>query len=103
MKNADLFLLPSFHEAAPMVVDEARCLGLPVLSTETTSARDMIVNTHSGWVCKNNQGAISDALFGLLNQKEVVYGKKQELQCHTIDNNGAILNFKKMLGDEIDE
>ena len=42
MKNADYLLVPSRHEAAPMVFDEANILGLPVISTETTSAREMI-------------------------------------------------------------
>lgn len=40
--NADYLLVPSLNEAAPMVYDEAKALGVPVISTETTSAHEML-------------------------------------------------------------
>ena len=52
MRNADYLLVPSLHEAAPMVFDEAKILGLPVISTNTTSAHEMITND-SGIVCED--------------------------------------------------
>ena len=42
MKHADWLLAPSYHEAAPVVFQEAAVLGLPVLATETLSAREMV-------------------------------------------------------------
>lgn len=42
MKNADYFVLPSKHEAAPMVFDESTILGLPIISSETLSAKEMV-------------------------------------------------------------
>lgn len=42
MLNADYLLVPSHHEAAPMVFDEANMLNLPVISTNTTSARELL-------------------------------------------------------------
>lgn len=42
MINADYLLVPSRHEAAPIVFDEAKVLGLPVISTNTTSAYEML-------------------------------------------------------------
>ena len=42
MLNADYLLVPSYHEAAPMVFDEANILNLPVISTKTTSACEML-------------------------------------------------------------
>lgn len=50
MINADYLLVPSLHEAAPMVFDEAAVLGLKVISTNTTSAKEMIVR-NGGIVC----------------------------------------------------
>ena len=47
MINADYLLVPSLHEAAPMVFDEANILGLRIISTNTTSAKEMI-DEHSG-------------------------------------------------------
>lgn len=96
MKNADLLLIPSFHEAAPLVIDEARCLGLPILSTETTSSQDMIINTDSGWVCENSQEGINELLYKLVSQKELLIQKKQQLLQSEVNNNIALESFYSM-------
>ena len=44
MAGADYLLVPSLHEAAPLVFDEAHSLGLPVISSETLSAREMLTD-----------------------------------------------------------
>lgn len=61
MVNADYLLVPSVHEAAPMVFDEAKILGLPVLTTNTTSAMEM-VGTEHGRVFDNSQEGIVSVL-----------------------------------------
>lgn len=66
LKNAKLFLLPSYHEAAPMVFDEARCLGIPILSTETTSAIEMVEKQGAGWVCKTDDNSLLQQLKSVL-------------------------------------
>lgn len=58
LKNADYLLVPSFHEAAPMVFDEAFTLGVPVLTTNTLSAKELIEKRQIGLVCENNDEAI---------------------------------------------
>lgn len=67
MKNANLFLLPSFHEAAPVVYDEARALDIPVITTNTTSAIEMIENVGAGWVCDVCDDAIYEMLSAYCN------------------------------------
>lgn len=72
IKAADLFLLTSYHEAAPMVFDESACLGVPVLSTVTTSTDEMIISANAGYVCENSQEGINGALLNILaNQNEL--------------------------------
>lgn len=63
MLNADYLLVPSLHEAAPMVFDEAKVLGLNVISTNTTSAIEMI--SDSGIICDNSLEGIELALAAL--------------------------------------
>jgi glycosyltransferase involved in cell wall biosynthesis len=70
IKNADYFLLPSFHEAAPIVFDEAAILGVPVLATKTLSAVEMIENRRAGFVCENSTEAIYDMLRSVLSSNE---------------------------------
>ena len=60
MRNADLLLMTSFYEAAPMVIEEASALGLPTLTTQTTSSQEMIGS--NGWICENSQEGINEAL-----------------------------------------
>jgi glycosyltransferase involved in cell wall biosynthesis len=97
MKNADLFLMTSYHEAAPMVIEEAACLQLPVLTARTTSSQDMVADAGIGWVCENTQADINAALL------EVVSGrldkvKKEELRgSEDADNSVALAQFSKLI------
>ena len=70
VKNADYFLLPSFHEAAPMVFDESVTLGVPVLTTATLSAVEMIEKRGCGLVCENNEEAIYGMLLRVISGDE---------------------------------
>lgn len=70
MKNADLFLLPSYHEAAPMVIEEAKCIGLPILTTNTISAIEMVEQCRAGWVCQNSTAGIKEGLEYILRNRE---------------------------------
>ncbi|MBQ8029474.1 MAG: glycosyltransferase [Clostridia bacterium] len=96
MKNADLFLLTSYHEAAPMVIDEARCLGLPVLTTETTSSNEMVTEEGAGWVCENSQESLNETLFQILSHKELLFGLKNRISKQQVNNNKAISRLDEL-------
>ena len=59
--QADWLLVPSFHEAAPMVFDEAMLMGIKVITTNTTSAEEMI-GCERGIICENSTDGIAHAL-----------------------------------------
>lgn len=61
-KKSDVILVPSYNEAAPMVFDEARVFKTPILTTNTSSAVEMVENTHSGVVCGNTDEEIERGL-----------------------------------------
>lgn len=67
IQAADLLLIPSVSEAAPMVIGEAACLGTPVLTTETSSAREMVEATGYGWVCPNSEEGLTAGLEAYLH------------------------------------
>lgn len=77
IKGATLFVLPSYHEAAPMVFGECRVIGIPVLSTRTTSADELLSERGVGIVCDNNTNDIYSSI------KKVIDG---ELILPVIDN-----------------
>lgn len=97
MKSADLFLLPSYHEAAPMVFDEAACLGIPVLATKTTSTDEMLVQRGAGIVCENSQEGISAALLSILRQPEQLVAIRKALEGMNFTNAESIEKFSGVI------
>lgn len=89
MAAADLFLMTSFHEAAPMVIGEAVSLGIPVLTTSTTSSQEMVTQAGVGWVCENNDEALSEMLFDILSNSQQLKDMKIRLQQLPVDNEVA--------------
>ena len=85
---ADVFLLPSYYEAAPMVINEAFLLGLPVLSTEIISAYEMI--GENGWVCKNDADSIYEKIKYVLDNKDEIKQKQSKLKGFVYDNKGIV-------------
>jgi glycosyltransferase involved in cell wall biosynthesis len=99
MKNADLFLLPSYHEAAPMVIEEAKCLGLPILATATTSTKEMVVNAKAGWVCENSTEGIKKALRYILEHKSELVKIKNYLLSQKYNNETALMQLNNLFNE----
>lgn len=93
MKNADLFLLTSYHEAAPMVIDEAYILGVPTLTTRTNSSDEMVTARNCGWVAENDQQSLNQMLLDVLNDKCILYNMKESLRTKVADNTLAMTQF----------
>ena len=91
--SADLLLIPSYSEAAPLVIGEAAFLGIPILSTETSSAKDMIEQTQYGWVCENSEDGIVESLKYLISASEKIDAAKKSLRNIDMNNNHAIEKF----------
>lgn len=92
IQAADLLLIPSYSEAAPLVIGEAASLGTPVLSTETSSAKEMIEEPGLGWVCENSEEGIRDGLKRLLSQPEILKNTLIKM-----DNDEAVSQFTKLI------
>lgn len=75
MKDADVFLLPSVHEAAPMVFGECAALGIPILTTKTCSAEELVQQRALGIVCQNDEEGIYQGLKNVLCNTEVITKK----------------------------
>ncbi len=98
MKNADLLVVPSYFEAAPMVIDEAYILELPVLSVETTSSQEMVIDRNCGWVCENSQAALNEKLVDILS-KNLCHRIKEIWKQQKVDANlEAYRQFQELVG-----
>lgn len=89
MVDADYLILPSFQEAAPMVFDEAKIMGLPIITTATTSATEM-VGEKWGVVCENSLQGLIDVLCKI---------RRMEKQKHIqLDNALQLSQLSKVFG-----
>ena len=102
MRNADLLLIASYHEAAPMVIEEACALSLPTLSVETTSSTEMILERECGWVCKNDQDSLNSALTALLRDDLNLKTAKEHINESSFDNKEAFHCFSMAIGGKYD-
>lgn len=93
-KSADLLLVPSYNEAAPMVFGEAEYFKLPILSTNTTSAKEMVYEKNIGFVCDNNDAAIKAALEEIFKSPDMLLSKKNTGETN---NERAIAEFRGMV------
>lgn len=71
VRNAKLFVLVSFHEAAPMVFGESAALGIPIFATETCSAREIVESRKWGVVVSNNNRGICEGLSTILENGQI--------------------------------
>ena len=79
LANADLLIVPSYHEAAPVVFQEAKVLNVPILTKRSTSADEMVGNEF-GFVVDNDDDALKSGLKNLLSHPEKIYQKRAEMK-----------------------
>lgn len=97
IKAADWLLIPSYSEAAPMVIGEAACLGTPILSTETSSSDEMILESGFGIVCENSEEGITNGLLKIINSSSLLQEKKTFLNSQKFDNQSALKHFSELI------
>ena len=96
MINADLFMMTSYHEAAPMVIEEALYLGLMVLTVETRSSREWEKWHDHLLVCNNTQEALNKGLVDALDPvlRIMIY---RSLFLHLGSNAQALEQFEELI------
>lgn len=95
MKHANLYLSVSFCEAAPVVYAEANFFGVPVLSTDTCSARELL--GAGNFICANTEDALRSAFADLITHRDKITQAKATLAYPPSQNNSAIEKFNQWL------
>jgi len=70
VRAADLFVLQSYYEGRPLVVDEAKILGTPVFVTDYASARTQVRQGDDGFVVANDENAIFHGLSDIVRNPD---------------------------------
>ena len=100
MQAADVLLIPSVSEAAPMVIGEAACLGTPVLTTETSSAHEMVEQPGLGWVCQNTVEGIRTGIERLLSRPDALKERRKHIRTLVFDNACARKQFSELIDQD---
>lgn len=97
MKYSDVLLIPSYHEAAPMVIGEATILNIPIISTNTISANEMIKDCKIGYVCPNDNKEIYFSIKYILENQSILKQYKENMKLINSTNESPLRNFYKII------
>lgn len=90
MKNSDLYLSLSYHEAAPMVYMEAKALHIPVFSTKTSSTVEMLNDEVEDFICDNSEEGIRNKFSEIMDNRNKILTASKNLENY-VGNNDASL------------
>lgn len=89
LAQANLFVLTSRYETYPTVINEARALGVPVVSSNFLGVEE-IVEATDGWICPIEKMAdkIDEIIFDHMQNVNCVVSHKKDFSAH----NSEIIN-----------
>ncbi len=82
IKSSDIFVMSSDYEGLPLVVCEAMVLAKPIVSTNITGPRELLLNGEFGLLCELDALALSVSLESLINDK----GLREDYSLHLLHN-----------------
>lgn len=94
LKNADLLACLSSTEACPMIFNEAKILGIPILTTDFGSSNEFVF-PKTGKVVSLSQ--YTDELFNLISDKTRIELMKANLLEEIFSDQKSIIAIKKVL------
>lgn len=97
LKNADLFILSSFHESFGNVIIESLVLHVPVLAVEVATIYE-ILDEKNGLIVKNNIDALYNGLKSLILNQDKIKEYKKNLNSYKYPNEEILNEIKKLLG-----
>lgn len=94
MKYADVLLLCSYYEAAPMLYSEAKYFKKPVFTTHISSSNEMLENGKYGIICNNNETDMTASFSQFVSNKSEYDLIKKNLNSVTYNENTMIQEFE---------
>ena len=95
IRRSDLLISVSHSEACPFVVNEARVLGVPVISNNYPSIYEFIENGVNGYICPNE--SMPDLLSDLFSDKSKMETLQKSTSEHPYNNQQIQDKFLKVL------
>lgn len=99
VKNADLFLSCSGFEGFSLVICEAMCLGVPIVSTRTTGPDEILEDNKYGLLCNHDDESIYNAVKELIDNHDLRnhYAKQSLNRAKRFNPKDTITAIEKLL------
>lgn len=99
VKKADVYVQTSIYEGKPVAIEEAKCLGMPIVSTNYPTVIDSIVNQKNGLIVGMSPEEIADGIELLLDNTILRNCISKYNQEHSSSNEERIVQaFDKLIG-----
>ena len=95
IKRADLYVCLSSSEACPRVINEAKILGTPVISTDFPTVYEYLEDGLNGRIVSLEN--MPQAIIDLLTNEKLYLHIKEEIGRFSFDNNSLINQLEKIL------
>lgn len=105
LNKADCFVLPSYYnEGVPRSLLEACAMQIPVITTDSTGCRDVVIDSVNGLLCKKNDAAdLADKMQQVLLMDETARRemgmKGRELVLQKFDVRYVVTNYDKIVNE----
>ena len=92
MRSADVFILASLADPAPLVISEARVAGMAVIATNVDGIPEMLDNSRAGILIEaNDKNAITKAICHIFKDRDTLEHWRQRSQ-----SNIEYMNIKRV-------
>lgn len=95
IKRANLYVCLSSSEACPRVINEAKILGTPVVSTDFPTVYEYLEDGING--CISSLDHVADAIAELLTNEKKYNGIKRTISAFQFDNSEILNSINKIL------
>lgn len=97
-RDADVFVLPSLGETAPVAISQAMSIGLPVIATRVGGIPDMIREQETGFVVPpSDTEALHDAIATLIRDRTLMKTMGESARKVALDRYHPSANAEKMM------
>ncbi|WP_431029551.1 glycosyltransferase [Lysinibacillus sp. LZ02] len=97
IKQCDVYVMASRREGKPMAVTEAQILGLPIIVTNYSSAKEQVKNGEDGIIVDNVDEGIYEGVKEILNNPSLIKTFKINLQNRELSNESIIKSFYSII------
>lgn len=96
LQNGDLFIISSHNEAFPLTVIESLSMGIPILSTEFSSANEMMCNGKNSLIVNNSVEGLYNGLKNLILDRNLLTSMQQNAKNYKYDNEKIVKQIEDL-------